>query len=661
MKDQLRLKMLAAAVLAACTLLILTVSLWPGFDATRDAFVGLSERFINLGAAGDGIERVDYRPPSKEDEELLTDDQLPSKNPTFDAVRVDRRAIEGWQVNASSAVIALDVPMVLPDAEPGLLTLHPSYAQALRTAGGGRSALPSVNAIDGKAKQFDDGLKAALDLAYYHGLRTKLSGAVSLIRGMSAALPPDSPARPFLAAALTLARDPAAPGDAKADPAVARWLASFEQDPTWSKPIGFYTWSPDLRDLFRFLRFLQWEFPPSTDGSSIPLALAEVVHGKPDLRASYEAAVQFQARLTNPPACHSLLEFGPNAGAGPDAPRRRKPTVAVFPPSTSREAELFARLFPGGLPPDANLMRAFISAIRSGQVSLEPRADSGWYDYQVHALETLLLPERGEESGRLLLSRSYKKRMLDSFQALMTKRRETHVLALEKSAAPEPFAPLEDLRIAPRLRVEPALTYFLRTARAYQFLSRFLEEKLGREALESLHGLRQDGKREMNLFGELQSMRELFLGLYLLGAEDLGSQAHFEPGESVDVARCERIAEEWLKTWRTDPDLAIDTRVAVPIGSNAARRATKLWVTLGVRLAKLDGSYARPPMLRPVSGGDWTVASPRSLQPARWLIAVDEFAEVEIPGVNALTREELRAVCDRFKSKDAILKALSGR
>ena len=56
-----------------------------------------------------------------------------------------------------------------------------------------------------------------------------------------------------------------------------------------------------------------------------------------------------------------------------------------------------------------------------------PSPSSGWYEYQIYALETFLLPEKGEENPKLLLTKAYKKRMLEAFQALMTKRRETHV------------------------------------------------------------------------------------------------------------------------------------------------------------------------------------------------------------------------------------------
>jgi len=99
--------------------------------------------------------------------------------------------------------------------------------------------------------------------------------------------------------------------------------------------------------------------------------------------------------------------------------------------------------------------------------------------------------------------------------------------------------------------------------------------------------------------------------------------------------------------------------VSVPIYVDPNRQATRLWATLGVRLAKLDADYARPPHLKPEKvEGEWRPAEGHQLAMSYYLIPVDEFAEVELPGVRSLTRDEFRAVCDREKTKDAIVAAL---
>ncbi len=78
-------------------------------------------------------------------------------------------------------------------------------------------------------------------------------------------------------------------------------------------------------------------------------------------------------------------------------------------------------------------MVTLIRRIRSGEVDLKPSTKpggDGWYQYQVYALETLLLPGRGQEKDKLLLTAEYKKRLVEAFKAMITTRRETHARQL---------------------------------------------------------------------------------------------------------------------------------------------------------------------------------------------------------------------------------------
>ena len=169
----------------------------------------------------------------------------------------------------------------------------------------------------------------------------------------------------------------------------------------------------------------------------------------------------------------------------------------MFPPSSTRETELFERLFPNGLPPNANLMRELVTAIRSGKVDLKPRADGGWYDYQVYALETLLLPEKGTEANKLLLTKAYKKRMLEAFKALITKRRETHARQGPPRIAPAAMAMRAEgtqrrLAEAPG-RAEPDLLPTGPPGRTPSWPT-FLESTLGESTLASLRRAPRGGR-----------------------------------------------------------------------------------------------------------------------------------------------------------------------
>ncbi len=250
----------------------------------------------------------------------------------------------------------------------------------------------------------------------------------------------------------------------------------------------------------------------------------------------------------------------------------RRAAVAVFPPSTSRETELFERLFPEMLPPGTNLMVELIQAVRSGKIDLAPGKDGGWYQYQAHALETFLLPSRGQEEPKLLLTASYKKRLIEAFQALITKRRETHARQLDAAKTKSEAAPLGEDELRPRLRVEPCATFYLRTARAYGFLQDFLLATVGQEHLARLYGLREGGQRDATLAAELDRMRSRFYGFYLVACEDIGLKPQFLADEPVDQVAAKLTALDWLAKLGSDRDLACDTRVSVPILRDLRRR-----------------------------------------------------------------------------------------
>ena len=91
-------------------------------------------------------------------------------------------------------------------------------------------------------------------------------------------------------------------------------------------------------------------------------------------------------------------------------------------------------------------------------------------------------------------------------------------------------------------------------------------------------------------------------------------------------------------------------------------RKTRMWGTLGVRLAHLEASYARRPKVQPKDiPGIWQDVEAFQLSGVRYVIPVDAFAEFEIDGPGALTREEFRKICDQHKTKEEIIEALSTR
>lgn len=606
------------------------------------------------------IEKIDIKEPAVTGE---TDDPL--TNPEFDETLVDSRPLDGWLVNQSAAVIALDCPGINPDATPNMLQLWPSHAAILsKTLGsfGNRPILPSANLLDAAAKQFDDGLYATLDLACYQGeLGGNLPGAAALVQDIFNRLPTDSPAKPFLGAALHLADQSVSLDVADAE-VMKKFLNAFEANAVHSKPISFYTWTPELERVWKFFKFLQQEFVELNGvGLEIPQAVAAVLEADANLMNQYRAICSFYGRLTNPLIClpvDTLTGGKTNLGELANQFGARHATVAIYPPSTSRETELFEQMFPEGVPENVELMTELIRKIRSGEVDLTPKDNDGWYQYQVHALECLLLPDNAQEKDKLRLKAKYKKRLVEAFKAMITKRRETHARQLHVPASAVEPAPLPK-NIYPRLRIEPCATVYLRTARAYGFLQNFLKTAIPMERLDTLHGLRKSGPRELALGVELDGICQRFYGFYLIACEDIGMRPDFLDGEHVNADSAKAVALAWLDSMNSDIDLACDTRVAVPIHFDPTIGKARLWAVLGVRLANLNASYARPPKIRrDQPDSSWRMVDMDQLGDAKMLIAVDEFAEVEVKADKIPNREEFRALCDKYKTKEEIVKAL---
>lgn len=606
------------------------------------------------------IEKEDVKPSQPDD--LLEDDRLEDKDPQFDPALIDSRLFGAddnpWQVNASAAVIRLDVLDIRSDGHESLQRLYPDYASATRALNeAGFDVLPSVNVIGGKAKQFDDGLYAALDLYMAQNHERGVRDVELCVRQILTELNPMYEPYAWLWASLEVGGfvtpDEYSRRPKQADEFVNRFLGTPA-----SQPVGFYAWSENLQRTFRFLRYLQQPFV-AADGTAG--ALARALDKNSAGKEQYLRMLKFYSNLTNPFQGLALtdLEQGKLLKELATELGRERATAHFLPYSTSQENALFERLYANGAPPDANLMRDLIQGIRDRDVDLSPRENSGWYDYQVHALETLVLPEIAPENNKLLLTKKYKLRLLEAFKSMITKTRETHIrqMAVGADAA---VAPPENA-LSPRLRVEPNPTYFLRMARSYSFLQTFLVGSV--ENLNAMVGHTRDGLRDMPLGDELESMRMLLYGLYFVSCEDIGLQPTTLENElGYEPVYVKALALKWLEDWQTDPDLAADTRVGVPIFNSVATGITRFWCTLGVRPIKLTARYETQPSWRPKPVQDaepeeWRKVPHYQLEQAQWVILGDEFAEIQLKGTPTITRKELRDICDAHKTKSEIIKA----
>jgi hypothetical protein len=609
----------------------------------------------------------------------LEDDRIQDKHPSYDASRTVVERFDACDVtlNKSATVTRLDIVPFDPAGTGIDGKLFRGRGEALAAAGAaaGIDVLPSMEVVNGHLKPFNDGLYAAVELELEQQKQALLVALLArtgdlLAAATDAQRPAVEAAADLLGAALILGGGVPALDDrlrARAQAIAAQFSANAEQ----ARPIGLYTWSLALQRIFTRDRFLQ------TEGPIEALATLALLLGQdPDLLAAYQRVTGVYAGLTNPYRAYTIDALIPYVGStaaleNPQAigaafasanPSRRPcgpASVAFVPSSRSKEVDYFEEQFCLGLPAGTNLLEVLIDAIRSGALDLAPGAGSGWYDYQQHALETLLLPERGPESQHLLLTAGYKRKLVDTFKSILIQTRETHVKQLGGARATS-APPLPPVDIYPRLAVEPFPTFYVRTARAYRFLRTFLEATLGPELLGSVaRVVEPDGRAPAPLGDELDRRIHLLYGLSFVGADAVG-MARTEgllPEELAEIPadRAVAAAAEWLGRWQTDPDVTRDPRVMIPIFYED-RGFTRYWAVVGVKAIRARAEFVPGYEPQIVSATPCTIGK---IVSRAYTLLVEESAELRLPSDRPPpTRAELRAVCDAHATKDEIVRAL---
>lgn len=655
-----------------------------------------------------GVEEINTELESRQGKDSLEDDRIEDKHPEYDPDRTVTEVISNCEMklNKSGSVTKLDTRAL--DGDDAALDgkLFATRGAALKALGD-RVVIPSMEVVNGALKPLNDGLYAAVELAAEDGsdgaaidkravfddvLRALVSAAGDGAEGAEGAA---DAAVQWTAAAMLGGQ---APDEAEPFAGGARALiALFDDEPLRSRPIGLYDWTPALGAVFRRDRFLQ--------STGIPrgayVATARVLDADPDLRERYADVLDLYAGLTNPLFDASPLDLVPFLDAGSTenvwsafAASRDEadaalgdcgPGVAMLPASDSPESRLYRALYCYDSP-DGNLIDVLIARIRAGDIDLTPTKESGWYDRQLHALETLLLPETAPETDHLLLTRRYKEKLVETFKSLITQYRETHVKQLGASdiGGSASDGPID---LHPNLVVEPFPTFYLRTARGYVFLREILRASLGDEFLRTAHRMTEHGKRHARVLDdELGDAILLLYGLHAISTDSIGAKRAVtaEEREQVDMARAVAVARQWLGLpwprwdeavsaaytddereastagapgWRSDEDLLRDPRVIVPLHHDIPNHQVRVWAIAGVRVMRVRAEF--------VSGYEPKVASGCQVKrviPHEPYTLIEEMIEAAMPDTEPPpTRDEFRALADDAETADDLRTALEAR
>ncbi len=569
------------------------------------------------------------------------DDAAPTETPYDESLTYTGK--NGEPHNHSDERFRFDVAPFRSDQEKlDAETLYASHAAHL---GAHPDAIPSVQTIGTYAKQLDDTIYAGVEHAALVGLAPTIAPKRALLSESLAWLAAhrgqggSDAAIARIAAALALGGATAdAPGDLAG--AIAMEKSKFLATPSISKPFGFYTWSAELRGIWQQDRLLQ---QPLTTAAAC--SFAQAIAADATRATRYQTLVQLYGRLTNPVRA-TLVDLLPIA-SDPSC-LQQTGELAFLSTSRSVEVGLYEKLYPNGVPASANLMQDLIDAIRSGGIDLAPKPESGWYQWQEFALETLLVTDKAEERSKIAFMARYKKRLQEAFETMLTQHRETHAKQNDTgealSAVVEPPTPL--------FRIEPLATVYVRHARSYVFLEAALDAVEGSDLLDKGTAVDANGVTDETLRTRIRRARDLFYGLYIVSSQDVGMApklgAKGDP-EASTWTRLASAASTWLESIQRDPIASSDVRVMIPIAAIDDKRA-RYWAVIGVRTTIAGYSFIR--------GVD--VSPPKPDQQSHVPLPTEQFLEVT-SSATPLSREELRAICDQNKTADAIKAAIEAR
>lgn len=520
-----------------------------------------------------------------------------------------------------------------------------------------------------KAKQFDDGLYAAVDLALQKGSSKRL-GRRRFLRILAERIAAEkikphekSNVQLVLAAAAHLSgEEPELPPELRSSSNA--YLQPFLASEIQSKPIGFYSWSSELQRIFRQNRMMQSRLS-GYDGVQ---CLIELLGSDQALKESYVNHLAFVSRLSNPYKSSDLRPFLRGESLNTYKVRHSleadnlihaSEMICFLPSSCSPEDNLLQKLFRDkAIPDNFNLIDELITRIRSAKLSLSPQKDSGWYDHQLWALEAFLKPGSTPESKHLEFSPDYKDQLCELFKGLLALTRETH--AVQFGAGGGAGNSPNSIYVYPDLSVEPTLTYYYRRALSYRFIKGVLVDYFGQEELSGLHRVKRNAMSALNLYAELSMMEQLFLGAYRKGCLEIGfSENEVLKFENKPIAReSERVFENFARAMPEDPDLAVDGRMMIPLFYDPQKRKTKVLAFFGWAANYMHVTYKKEPRVLSIKSKDPHNSPSVCFEGAYYTVYFPLSREVYVDKI--LNREEFRALCDRNSNKlNKILRELS--
>ncbi|OGB63863.1 MAG: hypothetical protein A2Y94_06420 [Caldithrix sp. RBG_13_44_9] len=181
----------------------------------------------------------------------------------------------------------------------------------------------------------------------------------------------------------------------------------------------------------------------------------------------------------------------------------------------------------------------------------------------------------------------------------------------------------------------------------------------GQTALSNVQRLTAEGKISKSLLEELSEIESLFYGAYLVASRQIGMDIGTQLPERNIRQRAvdQNLAEDWIRSFKNDPDVGSDIRMMVPVFYDIERKMTRVWVVLGYSQKPLTISFKKPPIATITDAKGKKVKVDLEFESIHKDLIYPVSAEIYVKQL--LNRDEFRRLCDKYQTRSAILKALA--
>ena len=299
-----------------------------------------------------------------------------------------------------------------------------------------------------------------------------------------------------------------------------------------------------------------------------------------------------------------------------------------------------------------------VKYIKSGQLTLKPTPDDGFFIYQRFALEPLLRLDGLTEAKILSIDEKMQEIWTEVYKAGTAKAMETHQKVIDIGGTEPSSAQL--IPAYERLILEPLPTAYKRYAQGYSMLQAYVKTL----PPEFISEWVIDGQPIDDFLAKLESQ---MLGLYLVSIKQLGLNIDTDIASRIkDLGEATLLgrARLFLATLKNEPAMSADQRfMAVqgqpggPKQKSCLGKDAMFWTTLGIEAVpvRIDGAISST--ADDSNDHDFGNSQKRVFTP-NMVILVDHFAEIKACVNVPLTRGEWRHLLQKSATLGVAIETL---